>query len=592
VPENSSIQFDFLLPFWFLGEMGWDLNSHEGTAFSSFVLLNTGADIRSLNARIPKYLNSLHPSELNPKQFLTPLKRMHLYGEERLYIGVYLNTIVAVMILLIACINFINLSTARAMGRSREVGIRKVSGAHRYQLIRQFLGESMVMTLIAVNLALLIVEKLLPYSGMMLQSRLSIQYNDPGFMAGILVITLITGLLAGSYPAFILSSFKPATILRSKILSGTKGGRLRKVLVVVQYTFSILFIICTLIMSRQYEHLLKADPGFNRENMLYFRMRGKTHKTYAQMKEDLARNSAVLAITTTSDIPSNIQWGDIEWGDSERRKNVIARIMRCGYDFTEAFDIKMEEGRFYSPEFATDSCDAIVINEEVSKIMGWESPIGQRFMLYDREYTVIGVIGKISFFPFNIGGSALILPFGASNDYIYVHLQDGWKNSVIDNVRSVFEKYNPAYPFEYSFLQDYRYDVLKYADINKKIFRFFSFLGIFVSCLGLLGLAVFVAEQKRKEICIRKTYGSSAIQVSRLFISHFTGLVLLANLIAIPLAWFIMHSLLRFFTMRTQLSWWIFAISALISFGVSILTVTSQLYKVTGANPANYLRYE
>jgi ABC-type antimicrobial peptide transport system permease subunit len=592
VPENSSIKFDFLVPFWFMQEMGYDLNSYEGTNFSSFVFLHKKADSKGLSAKIPAYLNSLHTSELNPRQFLTPLHRIHLYGEELQYIGVYLNTVVAVMILLIACINFINLSTARSLSRAREVGIKKVAGATRSQLIRQFLGESMVMTIIAVNLALLLVEKVLPFSGKLLPVHISVQYDDLHFVIGIIVLTVITGLLAGSYPAFVLSSFKPVTILRSKLISGSKGGRSRKVLVVVQYTFSILFIICTLVMSKQFDHLINADPGFNRENILYFRLRGDTYKSYNLLKENLIRNPSIKSVATASEIPNNIQRGDIMWGDHERKKNVIARIMWCGYDFTSTLGIKMKEGRFYSPDYALDSTDAIVVNEEVAKIMGWNNPVGQRFLLFDKEYTVIGVVDKICFFPFNIGGSALILPFGCSNNFVYVHLQDGWSNEDVDNVRSIFEKYNPAYPFEYSFLKDYKYDMLKYADVNKNIFVFFSFLGIFVSCLGLLGLAIFVAEQKRKEICIRKAFGSSHVQIGRFFVGRFTNLVLLANLIAIPLSYFIMHSLLQFFTQRIELSWWIFALSALISFIVSILTVTSQLFKVTGSNPADHLRYE
>jgi len=591
-PENSSIKFDFLVPIGFMEELGWDMNSLEGTNFTTFVLLQKNASYKELNAKIPGYLNSLHISELDPYQFLTPLSRIHLYGEELRYIGVYLNTIVAVLILLIACINFINLSTARSLSRAREVGIKKVAGATRVQLIRQFLGESMVITVIAVNLALLLVEKILPLSGKLLQAHLSIQYDDLVFIAGVLLLTAITGLLAGSYPAFVLSSFKPATILRSKLIPGTKGGKSRKVLVVVQYTLSILFIICTMIMVRQYDKMITANPGFNRENILYFKLRENAHKTYDLLKEDLFGNPSVLSVANASDIPSNVQRGDIEWGDPTRKKNVIARILWCGFDFTKTLGIKMKEGRFYSPEYASDSTDAIVVNEEVVKIMGWDDPIGQRFLLFDKEYTVIGVVGNIVFFPFNIGGTALILPFSRSNNFVFVHLQDGWSGKDIEDIRSRFEKHNPAYPFEYYFLKDYKHDMLKLANESKKVLIFFSFLGIFVSSLGLLGLAIFVAEQKRKEICIRKAFGSGAWQVGRLFIARFTNLVLLANLIAIPLAYLIMNWLLQFFTLRTELSWWIFLSSALISIVFSILTVTWQLFKVTGTNPANYLRYE
>jgi putative ABC transport system permease protein len=592
VPENSTIKFDFLIPIGYMEELGWDMNSYEGTNFTTYVLLQKNTNYKELSTKIPGYLNALYTSELDPHQFLTPLSRIHLYGEDLRYVGVYLNTVVAVLILLIACINFINLSTARSLSRAREVGIKKVAGATRAQLIRQFLGESMVITVIAVNLALLLVEKSLPFSGKLLQAHLSIQYADLNFIAGVLLLTIITGLLAGSYPAFILSSFKPAAILRSKLISGTKGGKSRKVLVVVQYTFSLLFIICTMIMIRQYNVMIYANPGFNRENILYFRLRGNAYNTYNLLKEDLFSNTSVRSVATASDLPSNVMRGDIEWGDHVRKKNVIARILWCGFDFTNTLGIKMKEGRFYSPEYATDSTDAIVVNDEVVRIMGWDDPIGQQFMLFDKEYTVIGVVGNIVFFPFNIGGTALILPFSSSNNYVFLHLQEGWSDKVIDDIRARFEKHNPAYPFEYNFLKDFKQDMLKLADESKKVLVFFSFLGIFVSSLGLLGLAMFVAEQKRKEICIRKAFGSGSWQVGRLFITRFTNLVLLANLIAIPVSYLIMNRVLQFFTLRSELSWWIFLSSALISIVFSILTVTWQLFKVTGTNPANYLRYE
>jgi len=443
-----------------------------------------------------------------------------------------------------------------------------------------------------MNLAMLIVERLLPYTGKLLNAKLSIHYHDFQFIADLVILTVITGLLAGSYPAFVLSAFKPASILKNKLLSESKGGGLRKAMVVVQYTFSILFIICTLVMTKQYNHLLKADPGFNRENVLYFRLRESTCKTYDLLKQDLIKNPSVNSVTTASDLPIFVQWGDIVWGDPTRKKNVIARIMWCGYDFASALNIRMKEGRFYSPDYALDSTDAIVVNEEVVKIMGWDDPIGKRFMLFEKDYTVIGVISNINFFPFNIGGSALIMPFGASNDFAFVKLNEGWSDRTVEFIRATFEKYIPAYPFEFDFLTEYKYDMLKYADNNKKIFVVFSFLGIFVSCLGLLGLAVFVAEQKRREICIRKAFGSTDMQIGRYFIGGFTRLVLLANLIAIPLGYFIMHSLLQFFTLRTELSWWIFGLSALTSFVFSILTVSSQVFKVTGTDPADYLRYE
>jgi hypothetical protein len=312
----------------------------------------------------------------------------------------------------------------------------------------------MVMTVIAVNLALLIVEKILPYTSRLLNTSLSVHYNDGQFILDMVILTVITGLLAGSYPAFVLSSFRPASILKIKLLSGSKGGRLRKVLVVVQYTFSILFIICTLVMTKQYNHMLQADPGFNRENVMYFRLREHPCKTYALIKQELEKNPAVLSVTTASEIPVQVMRGDIEWGDRDRKKNIIARIMWCGYDLPTTLGIQMKEGRFYSPEYASDSTGSIVVNDEVVKIMGWKDPIGQQFLLFDKTYSVIGVISDISFFPFNIGGSALILPFGASNDYVFAKLHSGWSNNTLSSLRAVFEKYVPAYPFEYGFLKD------------------------------------------------------------------------------------------------------------------------------------------
>lgn len=592
-PENSSIQFDFVVPFNFMARF-YDLNSYDGTMFFNYFLLDENADYQVLNKKIPGLFQTLYTSDLEPFLFLSPLRRVHLYGEEFHYIGVYMIAILAFVILMIAIINFINLSTARSLSRAREIGVRKVSGANRRQLIFQFLGESLIISIIAMNLALLLAEQVMPGLGRAVNIPLSVQWGNIRFMLEVILITVVTGILAGIYPAFLLSSFRPSTILRNKWQEGLtpKGGLSRKVLVVVQFVFSILFIIITIVMNRQYDHLANADLGLKRDNVLYFMMRSDTKTRYQAIKSDLLNFPFVTHVTSSSDIPVFVNYGEIAWGDAERKKNIVARTLYCGYDFTEAFDIPMYAGRFYSPEFASDTTDGIVVNEEVVRIMGWDNPVGKEFYFLDKFYHIIGVIQDINFFPFNLGGSALILPFGKENDFAFVTLQEGWTNEDITLIQSVYEDHVSSYPFEFDFLTNYKYIFLENAQQSKIGFTLFSFLGIFVSCLGLLGLTFFMADKRRKEICIRKALGSSMRKVMFLFAGQFARLVILAILIAIPLSYLILTILLQLFTTRTQLSWWIFVVAAMLTFIISILTITLQTVRIAASNPADHLRYE
>lgn len=593
-PENSSIQFDFVVPIGFMSILGYDMESYGGTVLFNYFLLNENADPDLLNNKIPDFLKTQYTTDLNPEPFLAPMRSVHLYGEELLYIGVYMVAILAFVILLIAIINFINLSTARSLSRAKEIGVRKVSGARRGQLIFQFLGESILISIIAMNLALFISEQVLPGMTRLLNIPLSIPWRNARFILEVTLIAFMTGMLAGIYPAFLLSSFRPATILRSKRQEGQnpKGGTTRKILVVVQFVFSILFIIATIAMNRQYNHLANADLGLKRDNVLYFMMRSNTKASYSALKTDLLKLPFVLQVTTTSEIPVFVNYGEIEWGDAERKKNVIARILYCGYDFTDAFDVQLAAGRYYSPEFASDSIDGMVINEEVARIMEWDDPIGKEFFFLDKPYHIIGVIRDINFFPFNIGGSALILPFAQTNDFGFISLQESWTEEDIALIRTTYENHVSSYPFEYDFLANYKYAFLQNAKESKMSFVFFSFFGIFVSCLGLLGLTYFLADKRRKEICIRKVFGSTARKVMFLFAGQFARLILIAILIAVPLSYLGLSILVQFFTTRAPLSWWIFAVAAVLTLLVSMFTITLQTIRIAASNPAANLRYE
>ena len=591
-PDNSTIKFDFLLPFPFLADLGWSINEYGGNPFYTFLLLDHPDQYKNISDQLPGFFTPLFDNDVKAVQKLLPFSKVNLFGENHTFYGVLILSILAFLILLIACINFMNLSTARFLTRTREVGIRKVVGASRSRLIMQFIGETMIMAFLSVNIAILIVDLILPAFNQLLEAKLVLNLKDPAFFILLIILLLVTGLIAGSYPAFFLSSFKPVDVLKKVIIPGSRGGSLRKVLVVVQFVFSVIFIVSTIGIFKQFNFLQTSNLGVNRDNIIYFPVRGELTDNYLYMKQELLSNPDILSVTTSSNIPVYVDRGEVSWGLNSKDINDLARIINIGHDFQQTFGIKLKEGRFYSPEFAGDSIDKIVVNESVIQKLGLDSAVGKIIYLLEKPYTIIGVTEDFISFPVKIGGENLILQFQEVAHYIFIKTKQSRLPGTLSYIEELHKKFNPDYPFISFFLDDYLDPISDLMGRSTRIILYFTLLGIFISCLGLFGLSTFAGEQKTKEIAIRKAMGSSTGRIMLLVNTEFLKLVGIAFIIAMPLSLLLANLILKSFLRRIELGYGVYLYTGILILVISFLTTFYQALRSATRNPADSLRYE
>lgn len=593
-PVKSNIQFEFVIPILLMKDISFYHESLEGTVYNTYLLLNKNADYHYLNTKIPPYLKSLSDAQLEATAFLMPFKRVHLYDEKRSYIGVYSMGAIAFLILITACINFINLSTARSFDRAREVGIKKTGGASRNQLIVQFMSETFVMTLISLLIALVMVEMALPMLNRTFESNVSMNLMDWKFLLALAGVLVTTGILSGTYPAFLLSSFNPVKALQNK-KSGKTGRKIRKVLVVLQFSISIFTILATIMMVSQLRYMHNADLGFNKNNILIIPARGHSNEKYEVIKNDLLKSPDITEVTMASEVPDNVNAGEIEWGDTRemvKENQTISWNLRVGYDFDKTFKLKMEEGRFFSRDHVTDSKSGVIINREMANILDYKDPVGKPFYIYDDEYNIIGIIQDFNFFPLDLAGKALFLTYSEDQQLIFLRYQSGSEKEAIQYAENVFREYNPNYPFEYFFYDDYDRIINNIGDASSTLLLYFSFLGLFISTMGLLGLAIFSAEVRTKEFGIRKAFGASIKNIVFVQSREFAVLIFVAHLIAIPLAYLVVSKALDLFTYKINLSIWYFVLTMTGVYLISFLTTGWQAYSSARKNPVDALRYE
>jgi putative ABC transport system permease protein len=592
LPKNSSIQFDLLINFSFLKELGSDLESFDGNPYATFLYMDDPTLAGGLIQKINEYLDAYQDEAVEVDQQLLSLNDYRSKGESKLQIFNLVLTLLGVIILSIACINFMNLSTARYLDRTREVGVRKVLGAGRGQLIRQFLGETMIITFVALNLSILLVDLGLPLFNQYFEIEVDFQLGDPVILVGLIIIFLLTSLVAGSYPAFFLSSFDAVSVF-SKLGGGRKKGKgIRKVLVVVQFLFAILFIITSLVNYQQFKLLNESLSGFDTSNIIYFQSRGELNEKFASVKQEILLNPAVVSVTSAASIPKYVENGEFEWGLTAEETNDISAICRVSYDFAKTFDMEMAAGRFYSEENSSDSIDAIVINQAVAEALALKDPIGQTFYLHEEPYTIIGVIDNYALNPLSLMGDKVIHPFSYANYWVFVKISGPSSEKIIDYIAAIHDKYNPEYPFESLYMEDFIDPITNGLGIVNKIVYFFTFFGILISCLGLLGLSTYSTQQRTKEIGIRKTMGASSTRILRLFTLDFLKLILVSLLISIPVSILLMRSLLQLFVERVTLTPGLFLFTAVIVIVIAIITVSFQALRAAASNPANSLRYE
>ncbi len=595
-PTRSSLQFDALIGFHFMKQLGYTIDGYGGTMFYNFFRLTKNADIPKLNKAINERVDENYQSDLEQYFFLDKFRRMHLYGETRSILGVYMDLIMAFIILAIACINFINLTTAYSLTRMKEIFVRKTLGAGRRQLIMQVMGETYIILAIAFYLGLFCLEHMIPLMNRSFGHISAMDLSGWGNRLVIVGIFIVTGLLAGLYPAMKIAGFRPLAFLSDrKNGSGENGKRSRKILIVVQFSFSILFVIQTIFIFRQYRYLKEADLGFNRDQVLYIKTNGKAWDKYDAIKSDLLKLNFVENVTSASEIPTFINFGDIDWGERNEEHNKIARILWTDEDFIKTFDIEMKEGHYFLPGKDSLNFHYVVVNQALVDLMGWKEPVGRNFWMWGKDYQILGVTGNFDFFPFNlkaINNNALIYRYEPVREYIFVRMRPGFTPGDVNMIRKIFMEYNPGYEFIHDLVSEFSYPMMEHGDAMQFMFLMFSSLAIFIAVMGLIGLSVYNNNRRTKEVGIRKVMGANSREIFRLLISEFTRLLLLSNLIALPLAYLIIQKILGFFSYSVEIKLSVFILVFICSLVFSLLTVSYHTFRIARSNPVDSLRYE
>ena len=505
--------------------------------------------------------------------------------------------LIALFILVIACINFMNLTTARSVKRAKEIGVRKVMGAVRGLLIRQFIGEAILMACISAAMALLIVGIALPAFNLLTGKAIVLPTGQPGFWLSLAGITLLTGLLSGSYPAFYLSGFNAIRVLKAALPSGTKGDALfRKGLVVFQFTLSIVLILATILITRQIHYMQNARLGYDRENLVYLPIEGEMRNKVGVLQAEAAGLQGVAELTLFSG-ESPTTFGDgtlgINWTGKDPNESVRFIHETIGRDFLKTMKIELVAGRDFSPDFPTDS-NGVILNETALRLIGYKDPIGKTLRIYDYPLHIVGVIKDFHFQSLHEATLPLVLFRGRSEWFstIVVRTKPGQTRVALAGLERLYRQLNPAFPFSYQFADAQYASLYKSEEVTGRLSVLFALLAISISCLGLLGLSLFTAEQRVREIGIRKVLGASVPSLFGLLSRGFLGLVGISYLIAAPLGWWAMHRWLAGFAYRTDISGWTFVGAGLLAVGVALVTVGWHTLRAAGANPVKSLRSE
>jgi putative ABC transport system permease protein len=605
LPTNTRFSFEYLLPWEIMKKLKFDDDDWGNNSVNTFVQVRPYTNLSTLNAKI-KSISQIHSKgTVKEEVFLYPLTRLNLYGS---FVNgkesgggietVRLFMVIAAFILLIACINFMNLSTARSEKRAKEVGIRKVSGANQSSLIFQFLGESLLIAAISGIVALALVQSFLPSFDLLIGKDLKLPYHHIVFWFYALLFVLITGFLAGSYPAFFLASFRPVAVLKGKFKNAQALVTPRRVLVVLQFSFAIILIICTLVVVQQINFAQKRDTGYDRSQLVYHFTTGDLNKNYPLVKNELLQSGIATLVNRTS-WPLTEVWSDtwdIGWqGKSPYDKTDFLRFSTDD-NLVKTAGLKLLQGRDMDlVHFPTDSTAAL-LNERALKTMGFKNPIGQLITDNGKTFHVIGVIKDfILTSPFDPVAPMAIEGMASNTGLNVINVKWVAGSNVmdaVDKMGKILKKYNPEYPFEYHFV-DEAY-ARKFDDTKRTatLSALFAGLTILISCLGLFGLASFMAIQRSKEIGIRKVLGASVLNLWQLLSKDFIVLVLISLFVSIPIAYYFMHQWLLQFQYRTALSWWVFASAGLGAIAITLITVSFQSIKAALANPVNSLRSE
>jgi putative ABC transport system permease protein len=603
--STTSFNFEYLVPWSYMARLAWNDEQNWGdNSIATYVLLRPGVTQQAFDNQVRNITRSHSKSSVDV--FTQPMSRLHLYSKAQngQLVGdkvttVRLFTAIAAFILLIACINFMNLSTARSERRAREVGVRKVIGAARTSLITQFIGESTLIAAMAFIIALLLTRISLAAFNQLLGQELTVNYSSPVFWLFSIGFILFTGLLAGSYPAFYLSSFRPAGVLKG---SFRKAGTLittRKALVVLQFSFAIILIICTAIVFKQLRYGINRDAGYNRDQLVYFNDDGAAHGHYDAIRQELLSSGAATSVTYLPG-PITRHWSDglgFRWpGSTTQDEQIDFRTYATRSDFVKTMGITLLQGRDIDIDKYKSDSTAVLLNESAVRAMRLKDPIGQPVSRGDEHSHVVGVIKDfILESPFTSEIVPMVISGPRYDWFQVIHFKLNPAHSIEANLalaEKIYHKYSPAYPFEYHFVDESYALKFKTEQQTTRLSALFAALTIFISCLGLFALAAYTAENRIREIGIRKVLGASVTGITTLLTRDFIYLVLIAFLVAAPVAWSIMSKWLLNYGYRISIGWDIFALAGTGALLLAVLTVSYQAIRAALANPVKNLRTE
>jgi ABC-type antimicrobial peptide transport system permease subunit len=604
LPAGVPDQYDFLLGWEDLKERSSWVTDWGNNGPKTRILLHPGADPARLEAKIKTFLKGRNPGigpSFNVHLFLHPEADAYLYTDfENGYLSggriayVRLLGAVAGFILLIACINFMNLATARSVKRAKEVGVRKVVGAGRSRLIGQFMGEALLLALLALGVSLGLVALLLPAFNDLTGKQLTLSFGEGRLWLLLLAIPLLTGLLAGSYPALFLSSLQPVRVLKGTLKFGAGARLFRQALVVFQFALSMLLIVVTIAVYRQIHYVQATNLGYDREGLINVLVEGALATDYETFKQELLRMPGIQSVTRMQDALTgfNSSSNGITWPGKAPGTTIEFNTQSCGYDLVKTLRLTVR-GRDFSPAYGTDSTNYL-INEAAAKRIGYADPLGQPLTQWGRQGIIIGVLKDFHYSSLHNPIEPLIIRLSKdpSDEFMMVRTQPGQTKLALTSLETLYKKMNPGFPFSYAFA-DAEYDKLYRSEaVVGTLAGYFAGLAIFISCLGLFGLAAFTAEQRTREIGIRKVLGASATGVVALLSRDFLKLVGLAILVATPLSWYAVQLWLREYAYKAEMQWWVYGLAGALAVLVSLLTVSFQSVKAALANPVDSLRSE
>jgi len=612
VPQNSHLRFDVVLPLIYVRNTNREffLTKWDSYGFATYVTLQDGVAINEINQKIDDLIRKNDPNfgDTAAYIFLQSLSKIRLFnvdGSVGFMRYVYIFSTIALIILLIACVNYMNLSTARSGKRAKEISLRKVVGSKRANIIWQFFSESMLYACISFLISMLIVILLLPQFNELTGKQISFNSANPGLLFGLFVVALFTGIIAGSYPALYLSSFIPIEILNKSKSTGAKKSPLRKILVVFQFSLSIGLIICMTIVSAQVGYMRDAEIGFEKENVITLPISGKIENIVESFKNELKQNPDIVNVSlkSTSPLSPGGTSGTISWEGKNPDLKVNWSLPMVDHDYFKILNMKIVDGRDFSREIKSDLQEGFILNEEAVRQGNIQNPVGKQITVNSKNGIIIGVVknAKLNSLRFAISPQAYHLSktMGEQFQTLFIKIDSGEDDhpfntitASLAHIERVWKKFMPDSPFEYRFLDEMLENQYRTEIRISRILNTFTFLAIFLSCLGLLGLTSFMAEQRTKEIGVRKVLGASITGIVILLSKEFAKWVLLANLIAWPLAYYFMSQWLQEFSYRIDIGIGTFIASAVIAFIIALLTVSFLSIKAALANPIESLRYE